>query len=102
MGTNDGYVYVYAIPDDLLSVKNITDASPNFSINPNPAQDILLLVSSEAADYRIIDVCGRELGRGTCLQGETAIDIDALTSGSYVLQLRMGSEWMTKVFVVWR
>ncbi len=103
VGTSDGSVYLFNMPNYIANpVQEHLDPSPDFSISPNPAQDKLLFVSSEAADYRITELCGRELIRESCSQGGASIDVSSLANGTYLLQAQMGGFWKTKVFVVLR
>lgn len=81
--------------EDMLNsqsvITNTEEAAiaPAFRLLPNPAQSRLRIQLSNVAmaDYRILDLTGRLVQQGYLNSEETSLDIAALHSGLYVVQV---------------
>lgn len=82
----------------LLSTKEIV--SKNFKIYPNPTNDILNIDlvddSSEIVDYLIFDTTGRKITSG---QTNKHINVESLTSGTYIIKLSTSKSNQTLKFL---
>jgi len=68
------------VPTDIES--NITE---NFSIYPNPATDIVNIVSQNASELAIYNATGKEVKRIRTNEGSTSINISDLPNGMYFI-----------------
>ena len=75
--------------DELSDVIAVNALLPNtLHAYPNPASDVLLVQGAAAVNgvpYTVLSITGKELATGTMRDGR--IDISALTSGVYLLQV---------------
>ncbi|MEL7534093.1 MAG: T9SS type A sorting domain-containing protein, partial [Bacteroidota bacterium] len=78
----------------------------DFRLSPNPASDFLRLsvprsVKNESLEINILDMSGRVLihERNVYSEGEAGLDIRALASGIYLLQVKDDDESITLRFV---
>lgn len=69
-------------------ILGINDIENNISISPQPAHHKLLLVSSYQDQYKIYDNTGRIVLYGDIKLGKNQLDISALQSGIYYLQMK--------------
>lgn len=86
-----------------LSTLNHKNA-PEFSITPNPVQDILTIhpVNKNNIPRSVMITCitGREVYHNTAFSGEHKIDVSDLSKGIYVLQIETAKETFIEKFVV--
>ncbi len=75
-------VDIGAAEKEVLSISEL-DASPDWSVAPNPAQELIYLPFSGNERYVITGLNGRELARGNCLGQE--IGVGELASGTYIV-----------------
>lgn len=70
----------------------------DFSMYPNPTNEVLFIKSEETAiKYAIFDLSGRTLIKGT--MSSTEIAVSQLNSGTYILQLELNGTSISKPFV---
>jgi PKD repeat protein len=106
-----GGVYYVVYVDDIgctsISESFISDVSVeehlliNFSLYPNPAEQLLLLQTDEIIhEVRILDAAGRIILLDENLSdGITSINISSLAPGSYLLTCKSGVRWGNKTFI---
>ncbi len=95
-GTN-GYSFRQSQPAG-ISASAITD----WNIYPNPATDLLNVSNPvpNGATYEITDMPGRNLLTGNLAAGSQTINVNSLSSGSYIISLYEGNKKdYTKVFI---
>ncbi len=86
-------------------VNNIAQNNIEFSIYPNPANDLLYVNykstnSSEKISYSVIDIYGRTIiNHPEPAEGQQAIDISALAEGVYFIRLTNGKTITTNKFI---
>lgn len=68
------------VPTDIES-----NVAENFSIYPNPATDIVNIVSQNASELAIYNATGKEVKRICTNEGSTSIDISDLPNGMYFI-----------------
>ena len=86
--TDEFTTFHFGLKAPQLSNTINTDKPINFSIFPNPTQDIVHLTNHSAASfkYRLLDNQGRQLFSGQIQQGEyRQIDVSHLPSSNYLL-----------------
>src|SRR5690606_26970833 len=65
----------------------IKDAKKStLKIYPNPAQDVVYIEQANGFDYRVVDMAGKTLLRGTIAGGQ--INVKQLIPGNYLLQIQ--------------
>lgn len=64
----------------------------DFMIYPNPARDLLHIVSKSKANhnFHLMDLSGKTMSKGKITQGNSDIDVTGLTTGVYILVLENG------------
>ncbi|MCB0703986.1 MAG: T9SS type A sorting domain-containing protein [Saprospiraceae bacterium] len=64
-----------------------------FSVQPNPAQDYLLIESKDGAEmvYQLFDITGRLLYSGT-VNGNTQLDLSGVDAGLYLLSIQTADQ----------
>ena len=84
--------------DAIFSIDNL----PVFSVQPNPATDVLTVVPLANSDYslRLYDMNGKLVRELYGLQNETRIDVSELTKGVYFLQVKQGTNVKTQKVVI--
>ncbi len=78
------------VPTDIES--NITE---NFSIYPNPATDIVNIVSQNASELAIYNATGKEVKRIRTNEGSTSINISDLPNGMYFIVINGNAHKLT-------
>jgi hypothetical protein len=66
------------------------------NVYPNPATDLLNIVTGSRVDngtYTILSVSGTVVAQGVIANGEAKVDIEKLSVGLYILQIRIGSAY---------
>jgi hypothetical protein len=61
-------------------------SEPDLAVWPNPARDQAFVRSNKAEPYRLLDIYGRIVGQGQLQPGLTALPLDGLGNGLYLLQ----------------
>ncbi len=84
MGANQ-VRYRKAVLENTVSVLETKPAQPEFTIWPNPVQDVLYLDPNNWLQAEIFDLKGRSLFRATITHG--MVDVSKLAAGSYIVQL---------------
>ncbi|PJB18531.1 MAG: hypothetical protein CO117_07815, partial [Flavobacteriaceae bacterium CG_4_9_14_3_um_filter_33_16] len=71
----------------------------DFKVYPNPTKDILnvKVFGIESANFRIVNVLGQTVKSGKITNKK--IDVSALQSGMYIIEVNDGEEVLTKRFV---
>ena len=66
----------------------------NFIVYPNPVTTVLQIAQnlSDALNYKIVSITGREIQNGTLLGSKNEINVASLSEGIYFLQLFEGGE----------
>lgn len=85
-------VAVLTVIDD-LSVNEINNSK--IIISPNPASDYFVVSASEeliGEAYRIIDLNGKTIKKGTLMQKEQKIEIGNLSEGMYLFKINHATE----------
>ena len=84
--------------DAIFSIDNL----PVFSVQPNPATDVLTVVPLANSDYslRLYDMNGKLVRELYNLQNETRIDVSELTKGVYFLQVKQGTNVKTQKVLI--
>jgi hypothetical protein len=86
-------------------VNNIAQNNIEFSIYPNPANDLLYVNykstnSSEKISYSVIDIYGRTIiNHPEPTEGQQTIDISALAEGVYFIRLTNSKTTTTTKFI---
>jgi hypothetical protein len=62
--------------------------SSGAKVYPNPANDILILESTEKGDIMILDMMGRRLSTHTIEKGINRLNVASLTRGNYILLMQ--------------
>jgi len=93
--------YKFNLNEDVMSSTQNLENEINFSIQPNPATDYLLIerngVVTESEEYTVLDLSGKELMRFE-VANKKELDISGLENGVYILSVKSG----TRQFVVSR
>lgn len=76
-----------------------TASAISFDVYPNPVQGNELFVSNvdENATFRIVNTLGQQVGNGKIANGSVAVD--ALKSGTYLIEITSGEQTQVKRFV---
>ncbi len=94
-----GQVEDYTV--NITSVARIEDANTPllFNLYPNPVKGDILNISNLEVDstYKIYNMIGQELGKGKI--ENDAINVSALSTGTYMLEVSNGSSSTTKRFI---
>ena len=69
------------------------------SISPNPTSGILNITSVEKANYRLLNMKGQVLKKGTLTAGKNKIDISSFAKGVYLLKINTSKGRFTKKVV---
>lgn len=70
------------------SVGTLSLITEKVQLYPNPVQgDFLFMVLPESANYRLVDVLGKEVQSGKLASGQQRLDVSQLPKGIYLLQL---------------
>ena len=69
------------------------------SISPNPTSGIVNMTIAEKANYRLLNMKGQVLKKGTFATGAHSIDISSLAEGVYLLKIKTGKGRFTKKVV---
>ncbi|MFC7357037.1 endonuclease [Jejudonia soesokkakensis] len=80
-----------------------TSALDTITFYPNPASEIIYVQNSSstiAEHYVIYSVTGKKVSEGTLLENQPSIDVSSVTSGLYLLELRSGSNSVTKKITI--
>ncbi|MBO7481489.1 MAG: T9SS type A sorting domain-containing protein, partial [Bacteroidales bacterium] len=80
MANHSIYVTFEVIPNDNIDI----NTADNFSIYPNPATDIVNIVSQNDSELAIFNATGKEIKRINTIQNNT-IDISDLPNGMYFI-----------------
>ena len=86
---------------DSTAVFNIASL-PVFSVQPNPATDVLTVIPLTNSEYslRLFDMNGKLVRELNGLQNETRLSVSDLTKGVYFLQVKQGANVRTQKVVV--
>lgn len=88
----------------ITSNKAEINVENQFQIYPNPAQESIYLKwgnqAIENLNYQVLDMSGRVKLEGRFENDQSSINIQSLSEGLYFLQLRKGSEKISKKFLV--
>lgn len=82
----------------IFSIDNL----PVFSVQPNPATDVLTVTPISNSEYalRMYDTNGKLVRELNGLQNETRIEVSDLTKGIYFLQVKQGTNVKTQKVVI--
>ena len=69
------------------------------SISPNPASGILNITVAEKADYKLLNIRGQILKKGTLNRGKNKIDISSLSKEIYLLNIKTSKGSFTRKVV---
>ena len=72
----------------------------NFTVYPNPAQGIINIKGTVAANIVIIDMLGKTVMTAKFNEGETPVDISSLKAGIYLITIVSEGKSATKKLVV--
>ena len=78
------------VPTDIES-----NVAENFSIYPNPATDIVNIVSQNASELAIYNATGKEVKRIRTNEGSTSINISDLPNGMYFIVINGNAHKLT-------
>lgn len=86
---------------DTTAIFQIADM-PVFSVQPNPATDVLTVIPLANTEYslRLFDMNGKLVRELNGLQNETRLSVSDLTKGVYFLQVKQGTNVRTQKVVV--
>lgn len=101
LSTVDNPVTLSAKEGCFLGVNNPQLANAT-KLYPNPANSVLNLIVPENAqvtNYSIIDITGKILLTGTIDQTETSINVEDLSSGTYIVKLNGPQAQAAKMFI---
>ena len=78
------------------------DNLPIFSVQPNPATDVLTVVPITGSEYslRLYDMNGKLVRELYGLQNETRLDVSNLNKGVYFLQVKQGSNVKSQKVII--
>lgn len=84
--------------DGIFSIDNL----PIFSVQPNPATDILTIIPLANNEYslRLFDMNGKLVRELNGLQNETHLNVSDLTKGVYFLQVKQGTNVKTQKVLI--
>ena len=82
----------------IFSIDNL----PVFSVQPNPATDVLTVIPLANSEYslRLYDMNGKLVRELNGLQDETRLDVSDLTKGVYFLQVKQGANVRTQKVLI--
>ena len=60
----------------------------SIAIHPNPSKDIFEIDLNQNANYKLFNIQGQEVLRGSFLQGLNKLNVTSLSSGLYVLNVK--------------
>ena len=83
--------------DNVLSNENIEKTG--FTILPNPTRNILNITVAEKVNYRLFNIRGQVLKKGTLAKGKSKIDVSSLSKGIYLLNIKTNKGSFTKKIV---
>ena len=69
------------------------------TISPNPTSDLLNITAPEKANYRLFNIKGQILKKGTLATGKSKIDISSFVKGIYLLNIKTNKGSFTKKVV---
>lgn len=101
LSTADNPVTVNAKDDCFLSINDPSLANAT-TLYPNPANSVLNVVlteNSDIEDYSILDITGKTLLSGKLIPSGTAINVEALAAGTYIVKLSSQKAQASKMFV---
>ena len=94
-------------PEDTTQNEDTTaiftiDNLPIFSVQPNPATDVLTVVPITGSEYalRLYDMNGKLVRELYGLQNETRLDVSNLNKGVYFLQVKQGSNVKSQKIII--
>ncbi|MCB0696313.1 MAG: T9SS type A sorting domain-containing protein [Chitinophagaceae bacterium] len=82
-----------------LSVNKVQESADKIQVYPNPAGNVVHVVSVQPCSYILYDVTGRAIKTGSISTGDNTVDIHQSPAGLYMLRLT-DSDYGTKVFRV--
>lgn len=87
--------------DTTIAIYSI-DNLPVFSVQPNPATDVLTVIPLSDNEYslRLYDMNGKLVRELNGLQNETRMNISDLTKGVYFLQVKQGTNVKTQKVLI--
>lgn len=88
-------------PECTLSINN-PDAANVITLYPNPANDIINVTmpqNTSINNYQVIDVTGKVLLKGSITPQSNAINIAALSQGSYIVKLSGNNIQVSKMVI---
>ena len=90
-----------ASPSRLNPMNSVTEMTEmNIQINPNPAQDVLLLTSNTIVDLvEVLDVFGHVVERYTPNEVNLQISVEGLANGLYYLRVSSNASSSTERFI---
>lgn len=71
---------------------DLTENKSSFAFYPNPTKDMLVLITTEEQDVRLLDYNGKIVWERSIVPGRTEIPVKKLTKGTYVLQTKNGNK----------
>ena len=91
MANHSIYVTFEVIPNDNIDI----NTADNFSIYPNPATDIVNIVSQNDSELAIFNATGKEVKCIRTNEGSTSIDISDLPNGMYFIVINGNAHKLT-------
>lgn len=83
-------------------VTAVMQSAWQLSVYPNPASDVVVLTSSESGTASLYDFSGKLIQQYTVPVGSVAIDLRALSAGSYFVEFNTGTRQRTTTIIKFR
>ena len=99
--TSPGSVMVRLTDDPILNVNEINEVS-NFTVSPNPANDVInvKLINADDAVITISDLAGKVVSTTTSNGISTSVSTASLNSGVYLVNVTIGNSTSTQKVVI--
>ncbi len=91
----DGQASCYAYAGEALVITSLADEPEGMRIYPNPVRDFLHIETAGQAEFRLVDLYGREV-IGNRFNGYTELAVSSLKEGIYVLSVEETSRRTTR------
>jgi len=92
-----------AVPDTTLGVQSLGFSGGSFMIYPNPSAGAINIVGIEGFySYQVYSAFGQSVLEGTTIGDNRSIEVAALSTGLYLIELRNGTTRISRQFVIQR